>query len=56
MRLRRTHYDDKDLAAWVERIKAQPLARAYVYFKHEDKALGTKFAQRFTELWRGQAR
>jgi len=53
LRLRRTHYDDKDLAAWAERIKAQPLARAYVYFKHEDEALGTRFARRFSELWQG---
>jgi uncharacterized protein YecE (DUF72 family) len=53
LRLRRTHYDDKDLVAWVERIKGQPLERVYVYFKHEDKALGTKFAQRFRELWEG---
>jgi uncharacterized protein YecE (DUF72 family) len=53
LRLRRTHYDDKDLAAWVGRIKAQPLARAYVYFKHEDEALGTRFARRFSELWQG---
>jgi uncharacterized protein YecE (DUF72 family) len=51
LRLRRTHYDDKDLAAWAGRIKAQPLARAYVYFKHEDEARGTKFAHRFCELW-----
>jgi uncharacterized protein YecE (DUF72 family) len=51
LRLRRTHYDDKDLAAWAGRIKAQPLARAYVYFKHEDEARGTGFARRFTELW-----
>ncbi len=51
LRLRRTHYDDKDLEAWAGRIKAQPLARAYVYFKHEDEARGTKFARRFTELW-----
>jgi uncharacterized protein YecE (DUF72 family) len=53
LRLRRTHYDDQDLAAWVKRIKAQPLARVYVYFKHEDEAFGTKFAKRFTELWHG---
>jgi uncharacterized protein YecE (DUF72 family) len=53
LRLRRTHYDDKDLAAWVGRIKAQPLARAYIYFKHEDEALGTRFARRFSELWKG---
>jgi uncharacterized protein YecE (DUF72 family) len=56
LRLRRTHYDDKDLAAWVERIKAQPLTRAYVYFKHEDEARGTKFAQRFIEIWSGNGR
>ena len=51
LRLRRTHYDDNDLAAWAGRIKAQSLARAYVYFKHEDEARGTKFAKRFSELW-----
>jgi len=52
VRLRRTHYDDGDLRAWVERIAAQGLARTYVYFMHEDEALGTKFARRLTELWR----
>src|SRR5262245_11577513 len=51
IRLRRTHYDDSDLSAWVERIAAQRLARAYVYFMHEDQALGTRFAQRLNELW-----
>ncbi|MBI4292647.1 MAG: DUF72 domain-containing protein [Betaproteobacteria bacterium] len=51
IRLRRTHYDDNDLAAWVKRIAAQPLARAYVYFMHEDEALGTQFAGRLNELW-----
>ena len=56
LRLRRTHYDDKDLAAWAGRIKAQPLARAYVYFKHEDEALGTRFARRFAELWQQNQR
>ena len=49
-----THYDDADLSEWVKRIAAQPLARAYVYFMHEDDALGTRFAQRLTELWRAQ--
>jgi len=51
IRLRRTHYDDGDLRGWVERIRAQPLARSYVYFMHEDDALGTKFARRLLELW-----
>jgi len=52
VRLRRTHYDDADLRGWVERIAAQPLERTYVYFMHEDDALGTMFAQRLMELWR----
>ena len=51
VRLRRTHYDDGGLRAWVERIAAQHLARTYVYFMHEDEALGTRFAQRLNELW-----
>ena len=52
VRLRRAQYDYRDLRAWVERIAAQPWARAYVYFKHEDGALGTRFARRFDEIWR----
>ncbi len=52
LRLRRTHYGDAELRAWVERIAAQPLTRAYVYFMHEDDALGTRFAQRMNEFWR----
>jgi len=52
LRLRRTHYDDADLRAWLDRIAAQPLTRVYVYFMHEDEALGTRFAQRLMELWR----
>jgi uncharacterized protein YecE (DUF72 family) len=51
VRLRRTHYDDSDLHAWVERIAAQRLARTYVYFMHEDEAQGTQFAQRLNALW-----
>ncbi|HYA47530.1 MAG TPA: DUF72 domain-containing protein [Burkholderiales bacterium] len=51
LRLRRTHYDDGELRAWAERIAKQPLARVYVYFMHEDDALGARFAQRFIELW-----
>jgi len=51
LRLRRTHYDDGELRAWAERIAKQPLARVYVYFMHEDDALGARFAQRLIELW-----
>jgi uncharacterized protein YecE (DUF72 family) len=52
IRLRRTHYEDRDLQGWVERIADRKLLRTYVYFMHEDEALGTRFAQRMNELWR----
>jgi uncharacterized protein YecE (DUF72 family) len=52
IRLRRTHYQDGDLQGWVERIADRKLLRTYVYFMHEDEALGTRFAQRMNELWR----
>jgi uncharacterized protein YecE (DUF72 family) len=51
VRLRRTHYDEADLRDWVERIAAQDLRCVYVYFMHEDEALGTRFALRLNELW-----
>lgn len=50
LRLRELHYDDERLRGWAQRIASQPWTRAYVYFKHEDEALGPKFARRFTEL------
>jgi uncharacterized protein YecE (DUF72 family) len=50
VRLRRTHYDDQDLRAWVDRIAAAGLPKTYVYFMHEDDALGTRFARRLSEL------
>jgi uncharacterized protein YecE (DUF72 family) len=53
LRLRRTHYEDAELEQWARRIGAEPLARAYVYFMHEDDALGTRFARRLKELWAG---
>src|SRR5437899_3668414 len=52
LRLRRTHYEDKDLGDWAERIAALRLERAYVYFMHEDDALGTVFARKLMELWK----
>ena len=51
VRLRRTHYDDDDLRAWTARIAAAKLPLTYVYFMHEDEALGTRFAGRLNELW-----
>jgi uncharacterized protein YecE (DUF72 family) len=44
LRLRRVHYEDAELAEWAKRIMALPVARAFVYFMHEDDALGAVFA------------
>jgi uncharacterized protein YecE (DUF72 family) len=54
VRLRRTHYDDGELGAWAAKIAAKALPRAYVYFMHEDEALGTRFAARLNQLWSGR--
>lgn len=51
LRLRRTHYDAADLRAWAERIAATDLKRTYVYFMHEDEALGTRFARELLAIW-----
>jgi len=51
VRLRRTHYEDEELRAWAARIAEKSLALTYVYFMHEDEALGTRFARRLNELW-----
>ncbi len=52
LRLRRTHYEESDLGDWAERIAALRLERAYVYFMHEDDALGTVFARKLMEQWK----
>ncbi len=52
LRLRRTRYDETDLRAWADRLAAQPLATAYVYFKHEDEALAPRFASMLADVWR----
>jgi uncharacterized protein YecE (DUF72 family) len=51
IRLRREQYEDADLRAWAHRINTQAVERTYVYFMHEDAALGTRFARRLNELW-----
>jgi len=55
LRLRRTHYEDAELGAWAERIAALALGRVYVYFMHEDDALGAVFARKLLELWKERA-
>jgi uncharacterized protein YecE (DUF72 family) len=50
LRLRRTAYDEADLAAWLTRVRAQKWKDAFVFFKHEDEGVGPKLAARFLEL------
>jgi uncharacterized protein YecE (DUF72 family) len=52
VRLRRTHYEEHELRTWAERIAAHPLACTYVYFMHEDEALGCRFARTMNEICR----
>lgn len=47
LRLRRPDYDGAALAAWADRIRAQPWREAFVYFKHEDEGKGPELARRF---------
>ena len=54
LRLRRTHYDEAELAAWAQRIASQRLACTYVYFMHEDEALGCRFAGVLNDAWRAR--
>jgi len=52
LRLRRTHYEDSELGDWAARIAALSPERAYVYFMHEDDALGTVFARKLLDFWK----
>ncbi len=50
LRLRRPGYGDAELAAWAQRVGDQPWREAFVFFKHEDEAMGPELAQRFLAL------
>ena len=52
LRLRRMDYRKAVLKKWMARVKATKWSEAYVFFKHEDQALGPKFARMFVELSR----
>ncbi len=43
-------FTDADLAAWAERIAAQPWSDAYVFFKHEDEGAAPRLALRLMDL------
>jgi uncharacterized protein YecE (DUF72 family) len=56
LRLRRRDYDDDALAAWRERVRAQPWREAFVFFKHEEGApLGWPAIERFAASVAAQA-
>jgi uncharacterized protein YecE (DUF72 family) len=44
LRLRREDYVAADIRKWSKRIAEQSWQRVFVYFKHEDQALGPKYA------------
>ncbi|MHB8881085.1 MAG: DUF72 domain-containing protein [Thermodesulfovibrionales bacterium] len=50
LRLRRSGYTDADLLKWTEKIQAQKWERAFIFFKHEEEAIGPDLAMRFREL------
>jgi uncharacterized protein YecE (DUF72 family) len=50
LRLRRSDYTDADLSQWMERILSQKWKRAFVFFKHEEEAIGPEMAIRFRAL------
>jgi uncharacterized protein YecE (DUF72 family) len=57
LRLRRTAYDDGELAVWSQRIAAALAGGrdVYCYFKHEDSAAGPRMARRLEQLLAGAA-
>jgi uncharacterized protein YecE (DUF72 family) len=44
LRLRRTDYDRAALASWATKLRTAAPVQAFAFFKHEDGALGTKWA------------
>ena len=50
LRLRLPDYSDRDLKSWISKIQQQKWKDAFVFFKHEEKATGPKFAARFLQF------
>lgn len=50
LRLRKEAYEEGELEAWAERIRARPWTETYVFFKHEDEGTGPRLAARFMEI------
>jgi uncharacterized protein YecE (DUF72 family) len=53
LRLRAAAYDDAQLAAWVDAIRAQPWQEAFVFFKHEDAGAAPLLARRMLAIAHG---
>jgi uncharacterized protein YecE (DUF72 family) len=53
LRLRRPGYTEVELKAWADRILAQEWQEAFIFFKHEDEAMGPALARRFKTLISG---
>jgi uncharacterized protein YecE (DUF72 family) len=52
LRLRRMDYEQPTLKEWLDRVRATKWSEAFIFFKHEDQALGPKFARMFVEMSR----
>jgi uncharacterized protein YecE (DUF72 family) len=51
LRLRRSEYGDESLAEWAARVRGQPWAEAYAFFKHEESGTGPELGRRFIDAW-----
>ena len=50
LRLRRSAYTEADLSQWMDRILSQQWRQAFVYFKHEEGAVGPEMAMQFSKM------
>ncbi len=53
LRLRRADYGEAEVAAWVQRVRAQAWDEAYVFFKHEDAGAGPRLAAQLLSRFAG---
>jgi uncharacterized protein YecE (DUF72 family) len=56
LRLRRPDYDAAALRGWVERVRAAPWKEAFIYFKHEERGAGPRYAAELVALLDGEHR
>ena len=52
LRLRKAAYTDAELASWAKQVKEQAWKDAFVFFKHEDGAVGPMLAGKFQEFFK----